>query len=109
VLEAFKDVEDNLSNLHYLKISAEAQGRAVRASRSALSIAESQYRGGMTTYLQVISSQEALLSAQRSAIELQSLRLQNTVGLIKALGGGFAESDLLLLVQSPPSIGQAER
>jgi len=109
VLEAFRDVEDSLSNLAYLKISAEAQDRAVRASRSALHIAESQYRGGMTTYLQVVSSQEVLLSAQRSAIELQSLRLQNTVGLIKALGGGFEAGDLHMLVQSPPTLGQAER
>jgi NodT family efflux transporter outer membrane factor (OMF) lipoprotein len=109
VLEAFRDVEDSLSNLLYLKISAEAQGRAVKASRSALSVAESQYRGGMTTYLQVVSSQEAFLSAQRSAIELQSLRLQSTVGLFKALGGGFEEADLRLLVRSPPTMGQAER
>ena len=109
VLEAFRDVEDSLSNLTYLKAGAEAQDRAVKASRSALGIAESQYRGGMTTYLHVVSSQEALLSAQRSAIELQSLRLQNTVSLIKALGGGFEEGGLHMLVQSPPSIGQAGR
>jgi NodT family efflux transporter outer membrane factor (OMF) lipoprotein len=109
VLEASRDVEDSLSNLAFLKISAEAQGRAVKASRSALNIAESQYRGGMTTYLQVVSSQEALLSAQRSAIELQSLRLQSTVGLFKALGGGFEEADLGMLVESPPAMGQAER
>jgi NodT family efflux transporter outer membrane factor (OMF) lipoprotein len=109
VLEAFRDVEDSLSSLAFLRISAEAQDRAVKASRSALHIAESQYRGGMTTYLQVVSSQEALLSAQRSAIELQSLRLQSTVGLFKALGGGFEEADLGMLVRSPPVMGQAER
>ena len=109
VLEAFRDVEDSLASLHYLKISAEAQDRAVRAASSALNIAESQYRGGMTTYLQVVSSQEALLSAQRSAIELQSLRLQNTVGLIKALGGGFETADLSVLAQDPPAMGRVER
>jgi outer membrane protein TolC len=49
-----------------------------------------------------------LLSAQRNAIELQSLRLQSTVGLIKALGGGFEEGVLYLLVQLPSSIGQAD-
>ena len=109
VLEAFRDVEDCLSDLAHLKTGAEAQARAVQASRSALNVAESQYRGGMTTYLQVVTSQEAHLAAQRSAIELQSLRLQTTVGLIKALGGGFQERDLQALTQSPPAIGVAKR
>ena len=107
VLEAFRDVEDSLSDLAHLKTGAEAQERAVNASRSALSVAESQYRGGMTTYLQVVTSQEAFLAAQRSAITLQSQRLQSTVGLIKALGGGFHERDLRALVQSLPTMGEA--
>lgn len=103
VLEAFRDVEDNLSGLRHLKNSAEAQERAVRASGSALRIAESQYRGGLTTYLQVVASQEAFLSAQRSAIDIQSARLQTTVSLITALGGGFQERDLQALGQPSPS------
>lgn len=107
VLEAFRDVEDCLSDLEHLKVGAEAQDRALTASQSALKVADSQYRGGLTTYLQVVTSQEAVLSAGRSAIELQSERLQTTVGLIKALGGGFRTEDLQVLEKSPPTIGQA--
>lgn len=105
VLQAFKDVEDNLSALHYLEREAEAQSRAVAASASALRIAMSQYRGGMTTYLQVVSSQTTALSNERSAIDVQAQRLVATVNLIKALGGGFRAQDLQDLLARPPALG----
>lgn len=99
VLQAVKDVEDNLSALRHLRTEAEAQERAVKSSQSALRIAMSQYQGGMTTYLQVVSSQTAALSAERAAIEVQGQRLTATVNLIKALGGGWQHDELEALVR----------
>ena len=109
VLEAFKDVEDNLSALRYLALEAEAQGRAVQSSLSALRLATSQYQGGLTTYLQVVTSQTTALSNERSAIEVQTQRLVATVNLIKALGGSFSTNELPGLVDTPPTLGAAER
>jgi NodT family efflux transporter outer membrane factor (OMF) lipoprotein len=94
VLDAFKDVEDSLSSLTWLARQAEAQDRAVAASETALRLSLSQYRGGMTTYLQVVSTQTAALTARRQAIEVQGQRLASSVNLIKALGGGFQRGDL---------------
>ncbi len=94
VLEAFKDVEDSLSSLSWLARQAEAQDRAVAASETALRLSLSQYRGGMTTYLQVVSTQTAALTARRQALEVQGQRLAASVNLIKALGGGFHRSEL---------------
>ena len=109
VLEAFKDVEDGLSALRHLAVEAEAQARAVRSSRSALRLALSQYEGGLTTYLQVVTSQTTALSNERSAIDIQVQRLTGTVNLIKALGGGFTSGELAVLTASPPTHGAARK
>ena len=108
VLEAFKDVEDGLSALRHLATEAGAQERAVRSSQSALRLAMSQYEGGLTTYLQVVSSQTTALSNERSAIDIQVQRLTGTVNLIKALGGGFTTGELGTLTDNPPRHGAAE-
>ncbi len=94
VLQAFQDVEDSLSYLNWLAKQAEAQDRAVASSETALRLSLSQYRGGMTTYLQVVSTQTAALTNRRQAIEIQGQRLAHAVSLIKALGGGFQASEL---------------
>ena len=106
VLEAFRDVEDSLSALRYLERETAALDRAVESSRSALNIALSQYQGGMTTYLQVVSSQTAALTNESGAIDARERRLAATVNLIKALGGGFHSRDLERLVKAPPRLGQ---
>ncbi|MDR0826418.1 MAG: efflux transporter outer membrane subunit [Desulfovibrio sp.] len=98
VLSALKEVEDNLSALRYLEQEAAARGRAAVAARSALRIALSQYEGGLTTYLQVVSSQTTALSNESSVIEVQGLRLATVVNLIKALGGGFSREEIAPLI-----------
>ncbi|MDR0339383.1 MAG: efflux transporter outer membrane subunit [Desulfovibrio sp.] len=105
VLEAVKDVEDSLSALRWLETEAEAQARAVTASKSALRLAMSQYEGGLTTYLQVVNSQTAALANERAAIEVQGARLTAAINLIKALGGGFERGEIARLVERPPQIG----
>jgi NodT family efflux transporter outer membrane factor (OMF) lipoprotein len=89
VLAAFKDVEDNLSALALLARQSAAERRAAAAARRALSLSLSQYEGGMTTYLQVVSAQTASLLNERTLIRLEGLRLIAAVKLIKALGGGW--------------------
>lgn len=101
VLEAVRDVEDNLAALRHLEAEAEAQARAVKSSGSALNVSLSQYRGGMTTYLQVVANQTAALNAQNNAVEVQGMRLTATVNLIKALGGGWRTDELARLTDGP--------
>ncbi len=100
-LQAFKDVEDNIAALRYLSQEAEAQDRAVAASREALRLSLSQYRGGLITYLQVVANQTTVLTNERSAIDLQGQRLTASVNLIKALGGGWRDEDLPALLATP--------
>jgi len=94
VLGALQEVEDNLAALRFLAQEVEEQRRAVAAAERALALAQSRYEGGITTYLEVVTAQAAALSNERTAVDLQTRRLTATVNLIKALGGGWSESDL---------------
>lgn len=94
VLVAVREVEDALSALRHLEKESEERKRALDASREALRLAMSQYRGGMTTYLDVVSSQNTVLENERSIVNLRGERLLASVDLIKALGGGWRIDDM---------------
>ncbi len=95
VLTAFQQVEDCLSGLNALAKAAATQQAAVDESRLALEIANSLYVGGAATYLDVITSQAALLSNQRLATQLLGQRMITSILLVKALGGGWDASAIL--------------
>jgi NodT family efflux transporter outer membrane factor (OMF) lipoprotein len=90
VLTAFQDVEDNLAALRILAEEAEAQTAAVDAARQSLSLSNKRYKGGVTTYLEVLTAQTIQLSNERTQADIGTRRLLASVQLIKALGGGWS-------------------
>ncbi|HLH40616.1 MAG TPA: efflux transporter outer membrane subunit [Bryobacteraceae bacterium] len=94
VLTAFQNVEDDLTALKVLEGEAAQQAEAVEYANRSLELANAQYQGGITTYLQVISAQEIALSNQVTSVQLQTRRLTAAVALIQALGGGWDVSEL---------------
>jgi len=88
-LTAFQEVEDNLSTLRILSQELQQQNAAVTASQRYLKLADVRYQSGIDIYLNVINAQTALLSNQRTALNLQMEQLTASVQLIKALGGGW--------------------
>jgi multidrug efflux system outer membrane protein len=92
VLEAFQQVEDGLSGLALLNQAAKSQLQAVTDSRRALDLANNRYKGGVTTYLDVITAQSALLNNERLATQLLGQQMTTSVFLVKALGGGWDAS-----------------
>lgn len=94
VLTAFQQVEDSLAELRILSEEAEITDRAVKAAQKSLDISTAQYRGGVTNYLQVITSQTILLQNQRAAVDILTRRMAASVSLIQALGGGWDASQL---------------
>ena len=94
VLEAFQDVEDNIAALRILESEAGVQTAAVRAARESVMLTINQYKAGTISYLSVVTVQTALLSNERTSVGLLGRRLSATVGLIRALGGGWNAADL---------------
>jgi NodT family efflux transporter outer membrane factor (OMF) lipoprotein len=89
VLGAYQEVEDQIAALRQLALESDSEAAAVTASAKALEQAMNLYRAGATTYLQVVSTENAALQAQVSALSIQTRRLSATVLLVKALGGGW--------------------
>ncbi|MDA8231384.1 MAG: efflux transporter outer membrane subunit [Magnetospirillum sp.] len=89
VLTAWLDVEDNLAALRLLEQEAGTQDAAVTAANTALQQAELRYAGGLVTYLEVVSTQNAALAAELGAEDILTRRMTAGVLLIKALGGGW--------------------
>ena len=94
VLDAFQQVEDNLTLLDRLGKEAHEQDDAASSARDSQAIATNRYREGAVNYLDVVSAQTAALQAQRSAEQVRTRRLQASVDLIRALGGGWDTSQL---------------
>jgi NodT family efflux transporter outer membrane factor (OMF) lipoprotein len=92
VLTAFQEVEDNLSTLRILSQELQQQNAAVESSQRYLTLADARYQSGLDIYLDVIAAQTALLSNQRTALNLRMQQLTASVQLIKALGGGWDDS-----------------
>jgi NodT family efflux transporter outer membrane factor (OMF) lipoprotein len=97
VLSGFQDVEDNLASLDLLAKEAAVQDDAVKASREAVTIVLNQYKAGTANYLAVVVLQASALNNERTALSVLGRRLAASVGLIKALGGGW---DVAALVQA---------
>lgn len=94
VLTAFQQVEDNLSALRVLADEATVLDQAVKSAERSVTVSTAQYRGGVATYLQVITTQTIALGDERSAVDLQTRRMTASVMLIQALGGGWDASTL---------------
>lgn len=91
VLVAFKDVEDQLSALRLLQQQAETQARAVSFATRATTLSESRYRNGMDSQLELLDARRSELRNRREALHVRSSQYQATVGLVRALGGGWEQ------------------
>jgi outer membrane protein TolC len=94
VLTAFQQVEDNLAALRVLAHEAQQQQQATASAEQSLDLFETRYEGGVDTYLQVVTWQTAALNNQRNDLDILQRRLDASVLLIKALGGGWDTSKL---------------
>jgi NodT family efflux transporter outer membrane factor (OMF) lipoprotein len=94
VLLAFNDVEDQLSSLRILEQESGAEQRAVTSAQQSFNLSNQRYKGGVTSYLEVLTAEATLLQNQRTAIDLQTRQFVASVGLVRALGGGWDVTQL---------------
>ncbi len=95
VLVAFREVEDNLSELRILQDQTLTQAEAVKASTRAAQLSRTQYQEGAVNFLDVIDADRTVLQSQRAAAQLAGLQAVSTVNLIRALGGGWSAAPAL--------------
>jgi NodT family efflux transporter outer membrane factor (OMF) lipoprotein len=88
-LTAFQQVEDNLAALRILENEARQQHEATASAEQSLDLFQTRYEGGVDTYLQVVTWQTAALNNQRNDLDILQRRLDASVLLVKALGGGW--------------------
>lgn len=90
VLVAFREVEDELASLSLLDRQSAVQARAVASARRATALSDTRYRNGMVSQLELLDARRSELRNRRQALQVRSAQYQSTVGLIRALGGGWS-------------------
>ncbi len=93
-LTAFQQVEDNLAVLRLLEEEAQQQHESTDSAEQSLDLSQTRYQGGADTYLQVITWQTAALNNERNDIDIMRRRMEASVVLIKAVGGGWNATQL---------------
>ena len=93
-LSAFQQVEDNLAALRVLSHEAEQQREATASAQESLELFTNRYTGGLDPYLQVITAQTIALGNERNDVDILRRRMDASVLLVKALGGGWNVSQL---------------
>ncbi|TWR98113.1 efflux transporter outer membrane subunit [Pseudomonas saxonica] len=89
VLQAVREVEDNLAQLRDLQQENLDEQAAANAARHTQTLATHSYEAGAVSYLDVVTAQTAALQAERQVQALHTRQLQASVGLLTALGGGW--------------------
>jgi NodT family efflux transporter outer membrane factor (OMF) lipoprotein len=91
VIDAVRDVADQISSLRSIERQQREQGLAQASAESAYDLASQRYKAGLGTYLVVLTAESNLLNQRRTATDLKARALDAQVGLVRALGGGYAE------------------
>jgi NodT family efflux transporter outer membrane factor (OMF) lipoprotein len=94
VLQSFQDVEDNLAALRVLEHESTAEESAVADAERSLKLSTIRYKGGLATYLEVITTQSTALADEQTFANIQTRRMSASVQLIKAIGGTWDTSQL---------------
>lgn len=89
ILAAFQDVEDNLASQRILEQEIVVQRQAVDSARQALAIVTNEYKAGTVGYVNVLTAQTTAFTAEQKLETIAGQRMVSSVGLVKALGGGW--------------------
>jgi len=89
VLDAVRDVADQVTSVQSVTRQQAEQVESQRAAEAAYEIAVQRYGAGLGNYLDVLTAENTVLAERRQAVELAARALETQVGLARALGGGW--------------------
>lgn len=89
VLAAFREVEDQLAALQSLAVEQQGHETALRAATQAQALMQSRWRAGLVSRFEVLAAERTELLGRQRVLQTQAARVQATVGLVRALGGGW--------------------
>jgi NodT family efflux transporter outer membrane factor (OMF) lipoprotein len=92
LVRALKDVADVATSERALASRLSTSRDALAASEQAYDIAENRYRGGLSTYLDVLTAEDVLIANRRAVADLKTRSFSLDVALVRALGGGYQAS-----------------
>ena len=90
VIDAVHDAADQISSVHGVERQQVQQASALAAAESAYDLATQRYKAGLGTYLTVLNAEAGVLNQRRLGADLKARALEVQIGLIRALGGGYA-------------------
>ncbi len=102
-LQALQQVEDQLAATSILAEEAQLQQQAVNAAEESLRLVTNQYKAGIVSYLNVVTAQAAAYTARNTYLQIEGQRLNASVALIQAMGGGWGE---VIQAASTPDTGK---
>ena len=94
VLNGFQEVENNLAALRILEEEKRLQDEAAQGARTSVELTTNQYKAGIVSYLNVVAAQAIALNNERNAVSVRGRQLAASVGLIRAVGGGWSADEL---------------
>jgi len=92
VAQAFQDVADAAVSVQSAEKQLESRREALTAGEEAYAIAKLRYQGGLSTYVEVLSAEDAVIGERRAYADAKSQTFLLDVALVRALGGGFVSS-----------------
>lgn len=89
VLQALREVEDQLSGVRYAADQAKAASAGLNSANIALDVAGRRYKAGYSSYIDYLYAQSSALTAQRRKVQVTGTCYIATIQLVKALGGSW--------------------
>jgi NodT family efflux transporter outer membrane factor (OMF) lipoprotein len=106
VLDAVRDVADQLTSAQAIGRQQAEHAAAQTSAEAAYAIALQRYQAGLGNYLQVLSAETAVLAQRRQGVDLAARAIDTQVQLIRALGGGYTEEPATAAVAAAPATAQ---
>jgi NodT family efflux transporter outer membrane factor (OMF) lipoprotein len=109
VVDALRDVADQLTSLRSIVNQQRAMNEALAATEEGYHLAQVRYQGGIGNYLQVLTAETQLLEQRTLQVELRARKLDVAVNLIRALGGGFDDKTIVGAADTHPTSANQTR